>query len=156
MLETNVLLLRPAVAGQPRVIADAATGKVVGVARVQPGSERGLFAALLGPVLAVHELEEEPLVFTVRRCFLWPQREVRDAEGERIGYVSPRAVRDRNRLLYAGMRREAGGVAYQCVNGAMLATTRHTRGGVELSITDVIRADPFAKMLLLAAALLEE
>ena len=87
MLETHVLLLRPAVAGQPRVIADAARGKPVGFARLQHDGERGWLGSLLGPILAVHEQEEEPLLFTVRRCFLWTQREVRDAEGTRVGYV---------------------------------------------------------------------
>ena len=156
MLETPVLLLRPAVAGQPRVIADAASGKSVGFARSQHDAERGWLGSLLGPIVAVHEQEDEPLLFTVRRCFLWTQREVRDAEGERVGYVSARTIRDRNRLLYAEIRRDADGVAYQCVNGSVLGTARRTPEGLELSFAKVIEADPFAKMLVLAAALFQE
>lgn len=156
MLETHVLLLHPADAGQSRRIADAATGKPVGFARIQPGTERGWLGLLLGPTLAVHEQEEEPLLFTVRRSFLWPQREVRDAEEVCVGYMSRRAIRDRNRLLYAEARPHAAGVSYQCVNGALLAITRDTSTGLELIFKEVIYADPFAKMLLLAAALLQD
>jgi hypothetical protein len=156
MLETPVLLLRPTVVGQPRVIADAVSGKPLGFARLQPDAQRGWLGSLLGSILAIHEQEEEPLVFTVRRCLLWTQREVRDAEGERVGYLGRGTIRDRNRLLYAHTRFDEEGMVYQCVNGAVLAATRPTPPGLELSFTKVIEGDPFAKMLLLAAALFLE
>jgi hypothetical protein len=153
MLESRVLLLRPAVAGQPRVIADAESGKPVGFTRLiyRPGWWDRVF----GPVLFVHEREEEPLVFSVRRCVIWTQREVRDAEDERIGYLGPGSIRDRNRLLYAQTQADKEGLVYLCVNGAILAKVRHASAGLELSFTKVIEADPFAKMLVLAAALFQ-
>ncbi len=156
MLETRVLLLHPNSAGRPRPLADAVTGKPLGFARWQPDVERRWLASLLGPVLSVHEVDEEPLVFTVRRCLLWTQREVRDAESERVGYVSERAVRDRNRLLYARLRLESKGIVYECVNGASLATTTRTSDGLELSFAPTVEHDPFAKMLLLAGGVSEE
>lgn len=156
MLETRVLLLRPETAGRPRAIADGATGQPLGFVCRQADRERGWLGSLLGPLLSVHEQEEEPLVCTVRRCLLWTQHEVRDAEGERVGYVGGRSVRDRNRLLYAWPRTDGGTVVYQCVNGVAVAATRRIPEGLELSFARAIEPDPFAKMLLLAAALGQE
>jgi hypothetical protein len=107
-------------------------------------------------VLHVHEQEEAPLVFTVRRdCLWWAQRAVCDAEGQCVGYVSGRSVRDRNHLLYAVPRPDSDGVVYERPGGEPLAATAHTADGLELAFTDRVERDPFAKMLLLAAALLE-
>src|SRR5262245_31822489 len=88
MLESHMLLLRPP-AGGSRVIVDAVRGAAVGFARWQPASERGWWGGLFGPVLCVHEQEEAPLVFTVRRDRLWwMQQAVHDAEGGCVGYVT--------------------------------------------------------------------
>lgn len=157
MLETRVLLLHPATPKGTRAIVDGASGKPVGFARPRPDVERGWLGSLLGPLLSIHEQEEEPLVFTMRRCVLrWTQQEVRDAEEERVGFVTRSAIRDRNHFLYAITRPSAEGGVYQCINGAILAAMRRTPAGFELAFAEVIETDPFAKMLLLAATLFQE
>jgi hypothetical protein len=155
MLETRVLLLRPTVSGRPRVIAGAGDGRPVGFAVwvFRPGWWDRTF----GPLLCVHEQEDQPLLFTAHTCWWrWSQREIVDAEGERVGYVSKRVIRDRRGVLYANSLPDGDKVVYQCVNGEMLAATRPTQEGLELSFAKVVESDPFAKMLLLAAALLEK
>jgi hypothetical protein len=157
MLETRVLLLHPAISGRRRAIIDAASGEQVGFALTQPDLERGWFGSFLGPQLAIHEQEDEPLLFTMRRCvFRWTQYEVRDAEGERIGFVMGSAIRDCNRFLYATLRMRSDEGVYQCVNGATLAVMRPTAEGRELAFAKVVEMAPFAKMLLLAASLVQE
>ena len=155
MLETRELLLRPTAGGQPRVIAGAADGKPVGFAVwvYRPGWWDRLF----GPVLYVHEQEDQPLLFTAHPCWWrWSQREVLDAEGERVGFVRKRHIKDRRNVLYALSLSDGAEVVYRCVNGEILAATRLTPDGVELSFAKVVEFDPFAKMLLLAAALFEQ
>ncbi len=63
-------------------------------------------------VLAVHEHEDEPLLFTVRRAWsLLPRREVRDADGQRVGSLLGRLVQDRyGQTLAAVQCGEDGGV----------------------------------------------
>src|SRR5262249_11438678 len=153
MLETRVLLLRPA-AGASRVIADAASGAPVGFARWQRAAERGWPGRLLGPVLYVHEQEEAPLVFTVRRdCLWWAQHAVCDAGGQCVGSPRGRSVRARNHVRYAVPRAEGGGAVYQRPGGEPLASAVRTPEGLELTFAARVERDPFAKMLLLAAAL---
>jgi len=155
MLESQVLLLRPP-AGGSRVIADAGRGSPVGFARWQP-PEGGWWGRLFGPVLCVHEQEEAPLVFTVRRDPLWwAQRAVYDAEGFCVGYVTGRGVRDRNHLLYAQAQPGGGGVVYEGRTGEPLASAVPTAEGLELTFTQRVERDPFAKKLLLAAALFQQ
>ncbi len=155
MLETRVLLLRPTVVGQPRVIAGAADGQPVGFAVCV--SRPGWWDRTFGPVLCVHEQEDRPLLFTASPCWWrWSQWEVLDAEGERVGYVRKRSIRDRDGVLYAYPSSDGDTIVYRCVNGETLAATRLTREGVELSFAKVVESDPFAKMLLLAAALFEK
>jgi hypothetical protein len=153
MLESPTLLLRLA-AGNSRAIADPASGAQVGFASRLQDAERGWWARLFGPILCVHEQDESPLVFTVRRSWWWWGRVVHDAEGERVGCVTRRCVRDRNHLVVAVTRRTGRGVVYERPAGNALAETVDTPEGTVLTFTKAIEGDPFCKMLLLAAALL--
>ena len=91
MLESPTLLVRPSDPSGVRAIVDTATRKPLGYAR--PG-RRPWWG--LGPaVLEVHEQEDEPLLFTLRRGWgLTPRHEVRDAEGMPVGLVDGRFLRD--------------------------------------------------------------
>jgi hypothetical protein len=137
------------------VIAGAADGQPVGFAVWL--HHPGWWNRILGPVLCVHEHEDQPLLFTAQPCWWrWSQREVLDAEGERVGFVRKGSIKDRYNLLYACSRPDGDEIVYQCVNGEVLAAMRFTPAGVELSFANVVESDPFAKMLLLAAALFEK
>jgi hypothetical protein len=156
MLETRMLLLSPALDGQPRAIADAETNAPRGFALWQSETNRW-WTWLRPPLLSVHEQEEAPLIFTVRPCgLLGRQQEVRDAEDQRIGYLDGTAIRDRNYILYAQARLNGNGIHYENPGGDTLAIMQRTPEGTVLTFTKLIEADPFAKMLLLAAALLQK
>jgi hypothetical protein len=162
MLETRVLLFPSAEpqtalwpAAQPRSIADAENKTTLGFALWQSEASRW-WTWWHWPVLSVYEQEEAPLVFTVRRAGLWGlQHEVRDAEGQRIGTFDRNAIYDRNHLLYARARSNGEGVSYENLAGEALASMRPTPEGMELTFTKLIETDPFAKMLVLAAALFQ-
>lgn len=155
MLESHVLVLHLTADGS-RAVVDGATGTAVGFTRCRPASEQGWWRCLLGPVLNVHEQEEEPLVFTVRRSLLWwTQREVLDAEGMLVGYVSGRTLRDRAHRVWAWARGDGDEVVYEGAGGDAFASLRRTAAGIELAFAKRVEEEPFAKMLLLAAALLQ-
>jgi hypothetical protein len=109
------------------------------------------------PVLAVHERQgpgDEPLVFTVRRCWgLLPWREVRDADGVTVGFLLGPRVCNRFGRRVAALDRE-GGPAFRSPDGRALAHLRAAEGEVQVAFEAELVNEPFVKMLLLAAALL--
>jgi hypothetical protein len=107
-------------------------------------------------VLAVHERQgpgDEPLVFTVRRCWgLLPWREVRDAEGVTVGYLLGPRIYNRFGRQVAALGGE-GGPAFRAPDGRALAHLRRAEGGAQVAFEPELLNEPFVKMLLLAAAL---
>jgi hypothetical protein len=152
MLEHAELLLRPGDGSAGRAIVAADTGAPLGFARWRtPG---GPWWRLRPAVLAVHEHEDEPLLFTVRRGWpLLPWREVRDAEGRRVGYLLGRRVSNRLGRRLAQRLRLADRYEFRRADGRALAEVRLGREGARLTFGAEVAPDPFAKMLLLAAAL---
>ena len=123
-------------------------------ARPRPSSrvERGWWRSA---VLSVHEQEEAPLLFTVRRRgLLWPRHEVRDAEGDYVGRIRRSIIRDRNNRYFARGRSTETNTVFEKRKGEALAYACRTAEGLELTFEMAIDTDPFAKMLLLAAALI--
>jgi len=147
MLESPSLLVRPPDAAAARAIVEPQGGAPLGVAR----RRGGWWGCWLGrPVLEVREHEDEPLLFTVRRLWLWPGgREVRDADGRPLGTVRAGRVWDRFGRPLACRAGEAFGGA----DGRVLALLRREPDGVRLTFTPEVEADPLVKMLLLASAL---
>src|SRR5262249_11962609 len=107
MLENGTLLLRPCatlpagVSGaqlglEPaQVVQDALTGALLGFAGWR---KRGGFwpGWLSRPVLAVHESDDAPLLFTVHGLWgLAARWEVRDADGNIVGVLSGPLLKDR-------------------------------------------------------------
>jgi hypothetical protein len=154
MLEQRVLLLRPPGRSGGRAIADAETGRPLGVARRRPRQAGPWWRRLAAPLWAVHEQEDDPLLFTVRRGWgLGPGKPVRDADGHAVGAVGAGHVWD-----------PAGGTLAVLEPGGPGERVFRGRGGRELARLaggpDGLRvafhpdvADPFLRMLLLAAAL---
>ncbi len=136
-------------------IARADSGAAVGEARWRR-ARRPWWRRLGRAVLAVHERQgpgDEPLVFTVRRCWsLLPWREVRDAEGVTVGYLlGPRVCNRFGREV--ATRGPQGGPAFHAPDGRALAQLSAAEDGVHIAFEAELANEPFVKMLLLAAAL---
>lgn len=115
-----------------------------GSARLLPDGWRSW---LLGPAQAIHEAGEQPLVFTLRRCWtLWPRWLVEDSEGERVGTVGGPWLLDR--WDEPAAQRGADGT-FHSKAGALLARW----DGRRLEFAESSRGEPFLRMLLLAAVL---
>jgi hypothetical protein len=161
MLEEQTLLLRPWSVSGPadarrREVVSATTGRLLGFARPQPAGLPAWRRWLTSPLLAVHEAEDEPLLCTVER-FWWfgPFWEVREADGHRVATVTRERLTDRWGRPLAVRRRGAGGAVVWArpVAGTTLALLTPADGGLLLRFADDIAGHPFAKMALLAAAL---
>jgi hypothetical protein len=159
MLEEQALLLRPweeSAGARRRVVAEPATGRPLGFARQQPAAP--WLRWLTTSVLEVREAGDEPLLSTVHRFWnlghLW---EVRDADGRRVATVRRGRIEDRLGRTLAVRERAADGSAVwrRSPAGGVLAAATRGLEGLRLDFTDAVADDPFAKMALLAAALLE-
>lgn len=150
MLEHRVLLLRRCSASAVQAIVDGDSGAALGYARRQAertGFWRRLFG---GGVLAVHEQEDEPLLFTVRRAWsLLPRREVCDADEQPVGTLLGRLIHDRFGRPVAHLEQEV----FLTPCRRVLAKLHATPDGLRLTFGDAVVGEPFVKMLLLAAAL---
>jgi hypothetical protein len=155
VLERAAVLLRPVENGANWPIACAETGQPLGFARRPPQPARPWWRRLRPPPLAVHELEDEPLVFTVRRpWFLSPRREVRDADENPVGSVRGSRVENIYGRTLATLVRasEPGERVFRTPGGYELARLSPSPEGLRLAFAPGVD-DPFLRMLLLAAAL---
>jgi hypothetical protein len=157
MLEQRELLMRPRQSSTAQPIVDAESGAPLGYAQWRAASDRPWWRRFGGSLLAVHEHEDEPLLFTIRRCWgLRVRHEVRDADGHRVGSLVGRAVHDRHGRTVAVRQPEPGGAVFRGPDQRELARLTSGIDGLRLSFGDEVFLNPFAKMLLLAAALSAE
>jgi hypothetical protein len=148
MLERGVLLVRPPPASAVRAIVDADSGAPLGFARRE--APRSWCRPFARAILAVHEHEDAPLLFTVRRAWgLLPRREVRDADGHPVGSLLGRAVHDRHGRRLAALY----GEVFRGRDQRPLAELTAGEEGTRVAFSPDIAGEPFLKMLLLAAAL---
>ena len=152
MLELASLLLRAPDERSLQTVVDASTGAPAGFARPRPA---GLWERWFGgAALEVHEYEDESLLCVIRPGRFPPRRLVHDADGRRVGAVRGRRLEDRAGRIVAlrGPDPAARGDVFHDPEGRPLATLRPGRDGAALAFTEAA-ADPFARMLVLAAAL---
>jgi hypothetical protein len=151
LLEQTVLLLPRPNAGARRDLL-AAGGEPVGFARRQ---RRPWWQRWLPEVVAVHEMVDEPVVFTIRRGFgLRPSYRLLDAEDELVGTIALPWVLDRwGRPSVELTSLPAGRGEFRTLAGELLAEWTLAGSVVRLALHDLARGDPFVKMLLLAAML---
>jgi hypothetical protein len=169
MLENGPLLLSPctafpgvapgaeAAALEPaRAVLDALTGTPLGFAGWRR-PRRGLWPRWLSRrVLAVHETDDAPLLFTVHnRWGLSASWEVRDADGNLLGVLIGPLVKDRFGRDLALCERRAGVGRAHDADGRELMTVTDTAEGLRVAFGADAEGNPFLKMLLLAAALVE-
>src|SRR5262245_8696869 len=139
MLEQDVLILPAgdrgeALTGSPAGRAIVAPGgRPLGRARwVRPGTGRG-WGWWRRAVLEVREHEDEPLVFTLRRCWtLAPWYEVRDADERTVGYLIGPLVQDRYLNKLALRRREGADSQFVGVGRCCLARVRPGPEGTQV------------------------
>jgi hypothetical protein len=158
MLEHHALLICCAAPSGMRRIVDADSGAPLGHARWEH-PRRPWWCPISRSVLAVHEYEDEPLLFTVRRCWsLLPRREVLDAEGASVGFLVGPLVYDCHGRQVAMRHKEIGATVHSyCTpyQRTLMEVSCVPKGG-RLAFSTNIAGEPFLKMLLLAAALMEE
>jgi hypothetical protein len=144
MLERGKLLIR-AVDGTS-LIEDVATGESLGTARPRRSGWLPV-----PPVLEVREAGDAPLLFTVRRAWsLSPRFDVLDAEGRAVGSVAGAVVADRTGRCLAVFGPDG---TFRTRSGLVMGRVARTADGIEVGFGDSTAPDPFARMLLLAAAL---
>jgi hypothetical protein len=169
MLETGALLLRPCAASpaaaaggeaaglEPaRAVLDALTGAPLGFAGWRPRGR--LWPRWLSrPVLAVHESDDAPLLFTAHGLWgLSARWEVRDAEGNVLGVLCGPLIKDRFGRNLALWERPAADVGRaRDTDGRELMTVVATAEGTRVAFAAEAEGNPFLKMLLLAAVLVE-
>jgi hypothetical protein len=167
MLEQRELLLQPctvfpasgdgpAAALTPdRTVRDPFTGATRGLAGWRPRGRPWWLGWAGRPVLAVHEGDDAPLLFTVHRLWgLGPHWEVRDADGRAVGRLAGPLLKDRFGRNLALFERAPGGAArVRDAAGRELMALEPLPGGTRLTFADPGEGNPFQKMLLLAAAL---
>jgi hypothetical protein len=164
MLELPALHIepwQPALAAVPgracwhRTILDQQGGRAVGVVLWQQSVSWKWLRFLWVPFFAVHESDDEPLLFTARR--VWsprPSWEVNDAEQHCVGGLRPPWVVDAEGRTIARIERAAGatGTIFRGPGGEELASLQGNEERL-LRFGCGVAAEPFVKMLLLAAAL---
>jgi hypothetical protein len=154
MLEHRVLLVRPPRVSAVQVIDDGDSGAPLGFVRRVAATPGSWWLSFGRSLLAVHEHEDEPLLFTIRRAWsLLPRREVCDADGWPVGSLLGRFVHDRHGRTVAALQVGNGCGSFRSPSQRTLAEWTTIAEGVRIEFHPDIAGEPFVKMLLLAAAL---
>jgi hypothetical protein len=170
MLEHDILLLQPwdlykrsplhagveaSASHATWAILEPNTRTLVGLAR--PGAKIGGFwkRCFGRALLAIYESEDEPLLCTLRhRWGLSSTWELRDADGHAVGRIARTGIQGPlNRYLIPVSRTNGPGTDFFDLQGRRLAALIRQRDGRLLSFAVECKGDPFARMLMLGAAL---
>jgi hypothetical protein len=149
-----VLLVSRADPAGRRCLEDA-LGQPVGFAWRPKRGPRWL-RRWLAPLL-VHEADEEPVVFQVRRAWTpWSRWLVADADGDLVGTVAGPWLLDRHDHPALRHVRAADGAGGVFEDRDRRRAAEWSRGDPTRLVLDAaVQDDPFLKMLILAAVLVE-
>lgn len=170
MLEPSTLLLRPWIRtsatapsspgrlgpGATREVVNVSTGKSIGVVRWQVAPGLAGLSWLSGPILAAHEIEDDPLVFIVRKSWAFsPRWEVQDADGHPVATVRGDWVLDIFDQCLARITRRPGeeGFRFCAQDGREMARVTQSGNDLQISFAAEVQGEPFIKMALLGAVL---
>jgi hypothetical protein len=107
------------------------------------------------PFLAIHEHDDEPLLFTVHRLWTWPRAwEIRDADGTTIGRLRRGVIMPwQSRITTIFTSHQEQTLVFLTPLGNQLGTLLCEEEDFLLSFAEELREDPLTKMLLLGAVL---
>jgi hypothetical protein len=172
MLECERLLIVKQLCKTPLAsnyqILDASSGRPVGLARTKPNKLAPLLGRLgdtrfLPMKLEAFEIEDEPLVFTVRRNagFLRGQARIADADDHRLGRLLARGstpmqgfwILDRQNVNAVTGEFVVEHATYQMKtsDGTVLATLDASRPEMLVEFSSALHEQPLTKMLLLGS-----
>jgi hypothetical protein len=139
-----------------RAILDAVSGRPLGFARRCYSALPWGLGWLARPVVEVHESEDASLLLTLHGPgWLLGGWEVLDADDHRVGRLRGSAVLDCLGRPLARVSSEPGGntLRFLTSSGCASSILAPSSAGAQLTFAQDLMGDPFAKMLLLAAAL---
>jgi hypothetical protein len=155
LLEQTVLTLGPGTNPGETIFLGTDNKTPVGLARWTDAEK---IWGLIGPaqILGIFELEEEPLLFTLSRCWaLSSKLVIHDSEGQRIGYTARNKLLDHCGFGWALFRadpaRPCG--SYWDLSNQWLAEITVDGPQLRMILSSSLAGDPFAKMRLVAGFL---
>ena len=127
MLEQQLLVLRMQPTATSQTVVEAGSGAPLGFTRWRRA--RTWFQRLfVGDVLEVHEHEDEPLLFTVRRCWSFAARSlVWDADDMPVGVLDGTQLLDRLGRLFSVRQKEGDRVVFRTTTGVPSPKPRRRR-----------------------------
>jgi hypothetical protein len=165
MLEQQTLLLRPwnpTAAGDGgerlRAVVDAA-GTPIGLVRQLPVRSPRWLRWLSRRVLEVYESPDNSLVFAVRRGWGWPGAwHLMDADERHVGTLRGQTMLDGFGHLLAVIETPdaKGRGRFLAIQGRELGEFAVQADGTRVTFAPAVEGNPFARMLLLAAALVRD
>ncbi|MFL5241121.1 MAG: hypothetical protein ACJ8FY_03355 [Gemmataceae bacterium] len=105
--------------------------------------------------LAIHEQDDNPLLFTIHRLWTWPRAwEIRDADGTVVGRTRRGVILPWQSLITAISAVHQGQtLIFLTPAGKQLGTLLSQEEGLLLAFAEELHEDPLTKMLLLGAVL---
>jgi hypothetical protein len=137
-------------------ILESSSCAVVGLARTDTTSNGTWSRWLNRPGLAVFESGDEPLVCTVRRRWSWSACwDLRDSDGHVVGRIAPGIVEAALGRFWIAVSRSHSVTEFRDRDGHILATISRQSDDRLLTFVGQPKDDPFARMLMLGAALVQ-
>jgi len=105
--------------------------------------------------LKVHEVEDDPLLFSVKGLWTWPRAwEIRDADDAPVGRLQRGTIISwRSSISEIFLVTQEKGLLFFSSTGGQLGTLVDEKEGCTLTFSESLSEDPFTKMLLLGGSL---
>lgn len=137
-------------------ITDADSGAALGCVRSRTSGAARWRRWFARPVWQVHEGDDESLLMTLQGAWLWSGAwDVYDAQPRQVGSIQRGRLVDGDGVYVAAMEfgPDRRGGRIRNWHGLELASFQLSGGAATLTFLPALEGDPFAKMLVLAAAL---
>jgi hypothetical protein len=103
----------------------------------------------------VHEVEDDPLLFSVKGLWTWPRAwEIRDADDVALGRLQRGTILSwRSPIPEIFISPQDNGLVFLSSRGNQLGSLTNEKEGCNISFSASLSEDPFTKMLLLGGSL---
>lgn len=156
MLERKSLWLGPWQPGATRLIRDPATREQLGIVRKRTPARPWWAPWFDQTVVDIFETEDESHVFSIAQRLISSAFEVTDSENRSVGLVRKGTVQDAHGQLVGVLKlpdhHGQGQVA--AAQGQELAVLAHLEDGLDLTFSELLDGNPFARMLVLAGLIM--